>query len=72
MIVDHYHILNTNAEFAVFVVPRLVGNAHPDFKFNCASAGDALWTFVDTIEGAYSMASSMLVINTSSPKMSSS
>ena len=71
MIVDHDHILNSDSIFTVLIKSGLVRHAHANFKFDSAATMNALRALMHTVERADSMASSMLVINTVSPQMSS-
>ena len=37
MLLNHYHIFNSDTKFAIFVVTRLVGDAHAGFKLGSVS-----------------------------------
>ena len=50
VIINHDNVLNSNAEFTIFVESRLVRYTHAHLKLNLAASVNALGSLMDAIE----------------------
>jgi len=64
----HDNILNSDAELPIFVEPWLIRHTHTYFEFSIVSSTNATWTLMHIQEMSNTMAGTVPVVTTHSPK----
>jgi len=62
MLLHHYNVFDSDAEFTVVVVAWLVRDTHTGLKFEFIGSGNAYGSFVDVEHGANAVASAMFIV----------